>query len=110
MLIEYFMIMPKLLKSFISFLQKAFHAFVSGIVSLMAKDFTSFVLLSCFGSLPVAWWVINKLKEDYYYIASRYVWILFIALGVSLLIALLILSIRTIRSAFENPVRSLRSM
>jgi len=78
-------------------------------VSLLSKDFIALVMVPFIIVLPLAWWAMHNWLQDFVYRTALSWWI-FAATGVGMiLIAMLILSVRTIRSATENPVRSLRS-
>ncbi|MGZ5219329.1 MAG: ABC transporter permease [Chitinophagaceae bacterium] len=89
--------------------RKVLGASVMQIVSLLSKDFIALVLVAFLIALPVAWWAMNNWLQDFVYRTSLSWW-LFAATGAGMiLIAMLILSIRTVKSAIENPVRSLRT-
>ena len=89
--------------------RKTLSASVSQIVFLLAKNFISFVLVSFLIALPLAWWAMNNWLQDFVYRTSLS-WRIFAVTGAGmLLIAMLILSSRTIKSAIENPVQSLRT-
>jgi hypothetical protein len=58
---------------------------------------------------PLAWWAMNKWLQDFAYRTTFSWWIFAISGALMLMVALLTLSIQTIRSAVANPVRSLRT-
>ena len=89
--------------------RKVLGASVVQIVSLLSRDFISLVMMAFVIVLPIAWLVMHNWLQDFQYRTSLSWWI-FAATGIGMiLIAMIILSVRTIRSAMENPVRSLRS-
>jgi len=89
--------------------RKVLGASVVQIVSLLSKDFIALVMVAFIIVLPLAWWAMHNWLQDFVYRTALSWWI-FAATGVGMiLIAMLILGVRTIRSATENPVRSLRS-
>lgn len=89
--------------------RKVLGASVSQIVSLLSKDFLLLVILGFVIAAPLAWLAMNKWLEDFAYRTSVSWWI-FAASGILMIaIALLTLSIQTIRSAIANPVKSLRT-
>lgn len=89
--------------------RKVLGASVAQIVSLLSRDFLSLVIVAFLVVLPVAWWAMHSWLQDFEY-RTNLSWWVFAATGSGMLfIALLILSIRTIRSAVENPVKSLRT-
>ena len=89
--------------------RKVLGASVSQIVSLLSKDFISLVLLAFVIAAPLAWWAMNKWLQDFAYRTTFSWWIFAISGALMLIVALLTLSIQTIRSAVANPVRSLRT-
>jgi putative ABC transport system permease protein len=90
-------------------IRKVLGASVTGLASLLSKDFLQLVLISCLIAFPLAGWIMNNWLQNYEYRISMSWWI-FIAAGlVALLIALLTISVQTIKAAVANPVYSLRS-
>jgi predicted permease len=89
--------------------RKVLGASVVQIVSLLSKDLLSLVLIAFIIATPLAWLAMNNWLQDFAY-RTNISWWVFAACGVSMLmIALVLLSIRTIRAALTNPVRSLRT-
>ncbi|MGZ8558677.1 MAG: hypothetical protein ACXWWC_10100 [Chitinophagaceae bacterium] len=83
-------------------------AYMAHIISLLASNFSFFVILSFLMALPVAWFVVNNRIQDIAYRVSVIGWVAALSGVVILLIGLIILNIRTIRSALVNPVKSIR--
>ncbi|MFM9909895.1 MAG: FtsX-like permease family protein [Chitinophagaceae bacterium] len=89
--------------------RKVLGASIVQIVTLLSKDFILLILIAFLIAFPFAWWAMHNWLQDFVYRTSLSWWI-FAVTGVGMiLIALIILSIRTIRSAIANPVNSLRS-
>ncbi len=89
--------------------RKILGATVANIVSILSKDFVKLVLIAFVIAAPVAWWATHKWLEDFAYRVTMSWWI-FILCGLAmLLIALITLSIQTIKAAMANPVKSLRA-
>jgi putative ABC transport system permease protein len=90
-------------------IRKVLGASVSGITSLLSKDFLKLVAVSCIVAFPVAWWMMNSWLKNYQYRITISWWI-FVAAGiVSILIAILTVSFQAIKAAIANPVKSLRT-
>lgn len=89
--------------------RKVLGASVTQLVTLLSKDFIALVLVAFLIALPVAWWAMNNWLQDFVYRTSLSWWVFAVTGAGMILIALLILSIRTIKSAIENPVKSLRT-
>lgn len=90
-------------------IRKVLGARVSGIVSLLSSEFTMLVGIAALIAFPVAWWAMYKWLETFAYRTEISWWIFLVAGAVALAIALLTVSIQTIRAALANPVKSLRS-
>jgi putative ABC transport system permease protein len=89
--------------------RKVLGASVPQIVSLLSKDFVKLVLVAFVIAAPVAWWAMHKWLEDFAYRTNISWWIFGLSGIAMVIIALLTLSIQTIRSATASPVKSLRS-
>jgi len=90
-------------------IRKVLGASVSGIVGLLSKDFTILVGIAALIAFPAAWWAMYKWLETFAYRTEISWWIFLVAGAVALAIALLTVSIQTVRAALANPVKSLRS-
>ena len=89
--------------------RKVLGASITQIISLLSKDFIILVLVAFLITLPLAWWAMHQWLQDFVY-RTTLSWWLFGITGVGmLLVAMLILSVRTIRAAINNPIHSLRS-
>jgi len=55
-----------------------------------------------------AWWAMHAWLQNFEYRAPLSWWVFVIAAAAMMLIALFILSVRTARTAMENPIKSLR--
>lgn len=90
-------------------IRKVMGANVSHIVSLLSKDFIVLVGIASFIAFPVAWWALSKWLQDFQFRIAIPLWVFFISLLVTLIIALVTVSAQTIKAALANPVKSLRS-
>jgi putative ABC transport system permease protein len=90
-------------------IRKVLGASVTGIVALLSKDFLKLVLLAVLIAFPIAWYFMDNWIKDFAY-HINISWSVFVAAGfIALLIALLTVSIQSIKAATANPVASLRS-
>ena len=90
-------------------IRKVIGASVASVTYLLTKDFLRLVLIAFVLATPVAWWFANDWLQNY---ANRVdlSWHFFAVSGIlALVIAVLTISTRTIKSALANPVKSLRS-
>jgi ABC-type antimicrobial peptide transport system permease subunit len=90
-------------------IRKVLGASVQQIVGILSKDFIKLVCIAFVLMTPVAWWAMHKWIENFAF-RTPISWWLFPLSGLAMIvIALITLSIQTIRSAMVNPVESLRS-
>lgn len=89
--------------------RKVIGASVSQIVSLLSKDFLKLVLIAFVVAVPIAWWGAHKWLDNFAYKTELSWWIFLIGGVVMALLALITISIQTIRAALANPVDSLRT-
>ncbi|MEP6682282.1 MAG: ABC transporter permease [Parafilimonas sp.] len=90
-------------------IRKILGASVSNIICILSKDFIKLVLIAFIIAAPIAWWTSYKWLEDFAY-RTQISWWLFILSGLGmLLLALITLSIQTIKAAIANPIKSLRT-
>jgi putative ABC transport system permease protein len=90
-------------------IRKVIGASISQIILLLSKDFLRLIGLAILIAIPIAWWGTNKWLEDFEYKTALSWWVFALGGGVLLVIALIVLCLRTFRAAAVNPVRSLRS-
>jgi putative ABC transport system permease protein len=90
-------------------IRKVLGANVPGIVGLLSKDFLRLVLISLLIATPLAWYFMNNWLQDFAY-RIQISWWAFIAAGIiAIFIALITVSIQSIKAAIANPVKSLRT-
>jgi len=89
--------------------RKVLGASVTGIVSMLSKDFLKLVFISILVASPIAWWAMNKWLQDFAYKINISFWVFVLAGTVALLIALITICFQAIKAAIANPVKSLRT-
>ena len=89
--------------------RKVLGASVTGIVLLLSKDFIKLVLFAIIIASPVAWYIMHLWLQDFAYRIALSWWIFASAGLLSLVISLLVIGFRTVRSAIANPANSLRT-
>lgn len=90
-------------------IRKVLGASVNSIVQLVSTDFIKLVLISAVIAFPIAWWAMHKWLQDFAYRVEIEWWVFALAGIIAMLVALATISIRAIKAAIENPVKSLRS-
>ena len=90
-------------------MRKVLGASVTQIVSILSKDFIKLVAIAFVVATPLAWWALHKWLDDFAF-RTEISWWVFVVSGLGMIvIALITLSVQTIRAAMANPVNSLRS-
>ena len=89
--------------------RKVLGASVTQIVSLLSKDFVKLVCIAYTIAVPIAWYSTHRWMQNFAYRTTISWWVYAVSGLIMLLIALLTLSLQTIRAANANPVRSLRT-
>jgi putative ABC transport system permease protein len=90
-------------------IRKVLGASVSHIVSILSKDFIRLVFIASIIAIPLSWWSMNKWLDNFAYKTPVSWWIFMLSILFMMMIALITLSIQTVRAASANPVDSLRS-
>ncbi len=89
--------------------RKVLGASVGQIVSILSKDFVKLVLIASLVAIPLSWWAMNKWLKNFAYKTPVSWWVFAVSITGMIMIALITLSIQTIRAASANPVDSLRT-
>lgn len=90
-------------------IRKILGASVTNIVSILSTDFIKLVCIAFLIAAPLAWWAVYKWLQGYAYKTAMSWWVFVLAGICMLLIALITLSLQTIKAAVANPVKSLRT-
>ena len=90
-------------------IRKVLGANVFTLVGLLSKDFLRLIVISIIITSPIAWVVMQKWLQGFAYRVEMKWWVLAFAAGISVLIAFVTISFQSIRSAFVNPVKSLKT-
>ncbi|MCH5718644.1 ABC transporter permease [Niabella hibiscisoli] len=89
--------------------RKVLGASVQNIATLLSKDFLLLVVLAIVIAAPLSWWLMNKWLSDFPYRIEISWWLFAVTGVISLAIAIITISVHTVRAAIANPVKSLRS-
>lgn len=90
-------------------IRKVLGASVGSISALISKDFVSLVVIAALVASPVAWYFLNSWLQAYPYRVEVYWWIFVLGAVLMVIITLSTVSVKTIKAALANPVKSLRS-
>ena len=90
-------------------IRKVLGATVTGVVSLLTKDFLKLVFVAFIIASPVAWYIMHKWLQDFAYRINVQWWVFVLAAVAAVLITIFSVSFKAIKAAIANPVKSLRS-
>ncbi|MCF6404396.1 ABC transporter permease [Chitinophaga filiformis] len=88
-------------------IRKVLGASTSGIVQLLSKDFMKLVAIAFVTGAPLAGWIMHRWLQDFAFRVELSWWIFAAAGAGALLIALLTISVQSVRAALANPLKSL---
>jgi putative ABC transport system permease protein len=89
--------------------RKVLGANVTGIVSMLSKDFLGLVVIAILIACPLAWYFMYRWLLDFAYRTPISWWIFAVAGLSAILIAFATVSFQAIKAATVNPVKSLRT-
>jgi putative ABC transport system permease protein len=90
-------------------IRRVLGASVTGIVTLLSKEFLKLVGIASIIALPFAWWTMNKWLQDFAYRIDMGWKVFLLTAVIAFFITLIIVSFQAIRAAIANPVKSLRT-
>lgn len=90
-------------------IRKALGASVAGIARLLSMEFLKLVLLSAVIAFPLSWGMMTRWLDQFSYRTAIHWWVFILAGGMAVLIALITIGYQAIKTAMQNPVRSLQA-
>jgi putative ABC transport system permease protein len=88
--------------------RKVLGASISGILFLLTREFTKWVLFANLIACPIAYLTMNKWLQNFAYRVNIGIWIFIVSASLVLIVALITVSYQSIKAALANPVESLR--
>ncbi|HLF63495.1 MAG TPA: ABC transporter permease [Saprospiraceae bacterium] len=90
-------------------IRKVLGASLTGIVTLLSKDFLKLVLIAILLAAPVVWYMMRQWLREFPYRIDIEWWVFAVAGISAVIIAFLTVSVHSVKAALMNPVTSLRS-
>jgi putative ABC transport system permease protein len=90
-------------------IRKVLGASITGIVSLISRDFLKLVILAALIASPLSYYFMHQWLQNFAYRIDIGIWVFLISGITALGIALLTICFKAIRAAIANPVKSLRT-
>ena len=89
-------------------IRKVLGASVAGIVLLLSKEFSKWILLANIVAWPVAYYAMNRWLQNFAYRINIGPWVLILSAVLAFVVALLTVSYQAVKAAFADPVDTLR--
>jgi len=89
--------------------RKVLGASVTGIVTLLSRDFIKLVCIAIVAAVPVAWYGMNKWLQGFEYRIEISWWMFALSGILAVAVALFTVSFQSIKAALMDPVKSLRA-
>jgi putative ABC transport system permease protein len=89
-------------------IRKVLGSSVSGIVTLLSRDFIQPVLIAIALAIPLIWWLMNKWLQSFPYHTTIGLWVFGISGVLVLLIAFISVSSQTLKAAMTKPADTLK--
>jgi len=84
-------------------------ATVGNVVMMLTKDFLQLIIVAILIAFPLAWWATEKWLDGFAYRARIGAGVYMISAILILVITMITIGYQALKSAFVNPVKSLRS-
>src|SRR5690606_5348671 len=89
-------------------IRKVLGATVPGILRLVTKDYVLLMLVAAAFAVPLTWWITTSWLEDFAYRISLTWWLFAIPAMLVFVLAIITVSVHTVKAARSNPAKSLR--
>jgi putative ABC transport system permease protein len=89
--------------------RKVLGASVASIVALLSKDFLKLVFFAIIIASPIAWYIMRKWLQNFAYRIDIEWWVFLLAGIAATAIAFFTISYQALKTANDNPVKSLRT-
>lgn len=89
-------------------IRKVLGGSIAHILSIFTSEFVKLILIASLIAVPAGWWAMTQWLENFTYRISPEPWVFVTAIGVSVVIAALTISVQSFKAAVSNPVDSLR--
>ncbi len=90
-------------------IRKVLGGSVAHILWIFGKEFAGLIFIAFLVAAPIGWWLMNDWLQGFKYKMPINAWTFVLAIGCSLLIAALTVGYKVLKTAYVNPVNSLRS-
>ncbi|HYG02494.1 MAG TPA: FtsX-like permease family protein [Chryseosolibacter sp.] len=88
--------------------RKVLGASISSILTLVSRDYITLMLFAILAAVPLAWWIMKAWLQEFANKIALEWWIFAVPSVLVVFIALLTVSIHTLKAARTNPAKSLK--
>lgn len=90
-------------------IRKVVGASTTTILMLLSKDFIKTVMISVIISVPITYLLVQNWLNNFAYKIDLHIWLFVLPIGIVFSLVLFSVSIKTIKTAIANPIKSLRT-
>ncbi|SJZ91294.1 ABC transporter permease [Sediminibacterium ginsengisoli] len=90
-------------------IRKVLGASVINIIATLSKEFVILSGIAALIAFPAGWWIMHKWLEDFSYRTTISAWTFILAGALAVIITIITVSLRAVKAALANPVKSLRT-
>lgn len=90
-------------------IRKVLGSSATNIVALLMKDFFALIAIAIFLGVPLSWFVMDKWLQEFAYRIDMTIWFFLFAGSMLALTAFATIGLQTIRAAYADPVKSLKT-
>ncbi|WP_367391261.1 ABC transporter permease [Lewinella sp. LCG006] len=90
-------------------IRKVLGAAATDIVALISRDFLRLVVWSAIIAIPLSWWGVQQWLQNFAYHTELKPWVFAIVGAIAVGIAMITISLQTVKAALANPVESIKT-
>jgi len=90
-------------------IRKVLGASVTQVTGMLSKQFIKLVLIACIIAFPLSYWIMHQWLLDFAYRVHLNAWMFIAAAFIAVLIALVTVSVQSIKAGLANPVVALKN-
>ena len=89
-------------------IRKVLGATISGILTLLSREFIKWIIIATIIAFPISWYVMNQWLQTFAYRMDLNVWLFLLSGLFALSVAIITVVFQTLKAAIANPIKALR--